>query len=59
MSRKHYIAIARAIRETYDAAEQDNEKDTIRYLVNKMCEVFKTDNPEFSRQRFINAAIGS
>lgn len=59
MTRKHYIAIARDIREVYDTAEQNSEKDAIRFLVYKLCNTFKWDNSNFSRERFINAAIGS
>ena len=58
MSRKHYILLAREIREQYEDSDTEVEKETIRLLVYKLCTVLKTDNRYFDREKFILASIG-
>jgi len=48
MSTKNYVAIAKAI----DAGNFDREA-----LVNRLCVVFKKDNPRFDTKRFKKAAL--
>ena len=53
MSRKHYIQLARAIK---DSTMQDTQpilnKDS---FVNILCDMLYSDNNNFDRQRFIDA----
>jgi hypothetical protein len=51
MTRKHYIKIARIIK---DCTHNNYEFDNIK-LVNELCIMFKEDNSLFDRQRFIEA----
>ncbi len=48
MTRKDYIAIAKAIA----GGNFDREA-----LVNRLCQVFKEDNPRFDAERFKKAAL--
>ena len=51
MTRKDYIKIAKIISDcTYNDYEFDNHK-----LVSELCIMFKEDNNNFDRQRFVNA----
>ena len=56
LSRKHYISIAKIIKdntcEVEDTTWKVLDKDT---LVNKLCQVFASDNTLFSRSRFVEA----
>ena len=45
MTRKHFIAIAQAIRTTSNKNQ----------LVDELCIIFKRDNSLFSKDKFINA----
>ena len=58
MARKHYIKIADAIKEStlYDPNnKKERPKDVdLMSLVDSLCYIFKCDNSNFSRQRFIN-----
>ena len=45
MTRKHFIAIAQAIKTT----------STKKELVNELCIIFKLDNSLFNKDRFIEA----
>jgi hypothetical protein len=54
MTKKDYQAIARAIYETCDSGK-DNR--IIVDLMDKLCLVFKVDNPRFDRSRFKEACL--
>lgn len=70
MSKKDYIAIARAIREEYDIVCNANPttqtqktfafgaENAIENLTFKLASVLELDNPDFDRKKFILAAIG-
>jgi hypothetical protein len=51
VSRKHYIAVARVIRDAKMAA------DDKRRLAESLAAEFKQDNARFSRERFLNACL--
>ena len=55
MTRKHYIAIAKIIKDnTYIV--NGNEKVLDKHeVIKSLCKVLKIDNSLFDRQRFINA----
>jgi hypothetical protein len=52
MSRKHYKAIAEAIREGFNTKELREE------VAKALLEALKSDNSRFDSRRFIKAAIG-
>lgn len=52
MSRKNFEAIAKAIS---DASECDNTEDLLTVLLNDLCRHFRTENPNFDRDRFFTA----
>ena len=52
MTRKHYRAIAQAIKESKTNYSRKLHKDI---LIDELCIIFARDNSLFSRQRFINA----
>lgn len=55
-NRRHYEAIAKVIRET------DTDYACILTVANDLADMFKEDNPNFDRKRFLKAAdieIGS
>ena len=67
MTRKHYVAIARAIAETRhwayvvdnrgcDGGEAPEADDVLDFLVEQIAAALQLDNPRFDRQRFIAAA---
>lgn len=61
ISRKHYVALASVIRDVYGKYPEPNDVETraaIRVIVSEMCRVFKSDNPNFDRERFIRASFG-
>jgi hypothetical protein len=59
MSRKDYVALAAAIRDVWDLApEYPYNHPTLRVVVLNLCDVFKRDNSNFDRERFIKAATG-
>lgn len=63
LSKKHYIAIARAIKESQ--AHSGNQGDdlivqqaTVDRICDALCQEFRRDNPNFDTGRFL-AACGS
>ena len=53
MTRKHYIAISKAIRQSKTSYSRNKiDKDM---LVNELCIIFARDNNLFSRSRFVDA----
>jgi len=58
MTRQHYITIAEAIAIEVDHSVHTHEPtDMLECLVNRLCQVFKEDNPRFDAKRFKAAAI--
>ncbi len=52
MSRKHFIAIAQAIRENiYDKAQR-------QAIASALLPALKASNPDFNATRFLDAAVG-
>jgi hypothetical protein len=52
MSRKHFIAIAQAIRENiHDKAQR-------QAIASALLPALKASNPEFNAMRFLDAAVG-
>lgn len=61
MSRKHYESLATVIRRVYKKFPEPNDVETrvaIRTIVLAMCDLFKSDNPNFDREKFIRACFG-
>lgn len=58
MTKKHFIAIAKIIREQLDDARiyaPASECDAIITTAKNLCNVFADDNPRFDRARFLSA----
>lgn len=58
MTKRDYQAIARAIHETYNRVSEPAEpspEQTVGFVVDALCDVFKADNPRFDRARFVEA----
>jgi hypothetical protein len=53
MTKKHFIAVARAIRE--DLEDCRIAEATARYAANVFATVARHDNPRFNRERFMRA----
>lgn len=58
LSRKHYVLIAEAIRETYDEEDNTHTKATIAIMVSKLAARLNQDNSRFDRTKFVKAALG-
>jgi hypothetical protein len=56
MSRKHYIEVARILREAREAGEIRVE--TLHLLMADFIELFQADNPRFDQDRFERACLG-
>jgi hypothetical protein len=52
MSKKDYIAVAHAFS---DAMEETNDDRALRVVANRLCGVFRRDNPRFDADRFLRA----
>jgi hypothetical protein len=60
MTKKHYIQIARVIRENTRGADQFNGYEgniNVTTLIHGLAECFRQDNPRFDADRFYNACI--
>lgn len=56
MSKKHYNAIAAAIREEIDSSLPRGARDmAAKRIAVRLCETFMADNPRFDRDRFLTA----
>lgn len=58
MSKKHFIAIAKAFKETKEHMAENSILDGDRHLkmlAENLCVTFKQLNPEFRRQTFMDA----
>lgn len=56
MSRKHYEAIAEALREEHQEAIDHGQRFTIALVAVRLADVFE-ENPRFDRARFLAAAL--
>jgi len=54
MSRKDYVAIA-AILHDIDTEYDDGEEAVVRVIARELADYFKSDNPNFDRDRFYEA----
>jgi len=61
MTKKHYIKLAEILSESYkdylnDLRESETNNNIFSFLdmLDKMCEFFATDNPNFNKTTFIN-----
>lgn len=63
MTKKDYIAIARAFNARFDMAQhiQGTANRVTHYeeIATSLADVFAVDNPRFDRQRFLNACRGN
>ncbi len=57
MSKKHYIALATVIRREYDFA-LPSQRSVLVDTTKAIADVLFEDNPNFSRERFLFAALG-
>jgi hypothetical protein len=55
MSKKHFIAIARAILETRETTKDVMAQAALTVAVIKLCTEFKAFNPKFDQDRFFRA----
>lgn len=55
-SMRLYIDVANQIRFIYDNAEE-SDRPLIRHMARNIATSFERDNPNFSRERFLTAAI--
>jgi len=59
LSRKHYKAIAETIKEHYHGNNGPNGTTTEQYVIcniaSDLAHYFATDNPQFNRQKFLDA----
>ena len=53
MTRKDYVKIAKAISNVPNS--DDNERIWNNAVVDELCTIFKEDNPNFDRTRFLTA----
>jgi len=61
MSRKHYKEFAALIKDNLDNYPEDVDADirsAISAIAYDMCRVFKADNYNFDRDKFIDACLG-
>ena len=61
MSRKDYVAIATAVHdqlELFDAPDEEPYRLGIEFVTFRIADVLADDNPNFDRERFLDAAIG-
>lgn len=59
MTRKDYIAFAKAIKNTLDeTGETLDHSPVMQKMVQKTADVFVADNPRFDRPKFIQACGG-
>lgn len=54
MSRKDYVAIAAVIARSMDNPD-DGPLVSVKAITDELCAMFKRDNPNFDRQRFLSA----
>jgi len=56
MTRKDYVRFAGLLNSMHNGFPADMfAVDTKRFLVNNMCDIFETDNPNFDRKKFKEA----
>jgi hypothetical protein len=55
MTRKDYVAIAAAIKETGKYHEHDDAADALAFLARDLAATLAADNPRFDRARFLKA----
>jgi hypothetical protein len=61
MTRKHYVAIAAAFAPAWAQARRDSDGATLAALatvLDKLCQTFLADNPNFDQARFRRAITG-
>lgn len=56
MTRKHYVAIANAVSFCADL-RSDREREAIREVARSLADIFESENPRFSRQKFLDACL--
>lgn len=60
MSRKHYEAVARVLREERENWTEDGQVQlALSYVASQLAGVFAADNQAFDRDRFLEAARAS
>ncbi len=56
MSRKHYVAVAQAVKDVRDIAKDvRNASEALDLLARRLATVFQGDNGMFDRNRFLRA----
>ena len=56
MSRKHYVAVAQAVKDVRDIAKDArNASEALDLLARRLATVFQGDNGMFDRNRFLRA----
>jgi hypothetical protein len=55
LSRKHYVAIAAVLHEVSEREEFTHTETTINEVAERLAVIFKDDNPNFDRNRFLEA----
>lgn len=55
MTKKHFEAVASAIRAEYEDTYGEPAEEAIRSIARKLADVFASENPRFDRARFLAA----
>lgn len=55
MTKKHFIKIAAAFKHRLNDGRMETPEDTLEHLALDLCGVFAEVNPNFDKQRFMNA----
>lgn len=54
-SKKHYIAVAATVAELLSLTVDCDERRGIEFLVVRLAEIYAADNPNFNREKFLEA----
>lgn len=55
MTEKHYILIARAIKNTKESKIAETKNEGLAFLLGQLTEIFKNDDPNFDKNKFLKA----
>ena len=55
MAKKHYIEIARVLKEEYEGTDREHARDAIYRVACALCGLFSQDNPRFDKYKFLVA----
>lgn len=59
MTRRHYNRIASILKAELDCCQGPRERARVHSIIEEMAEYLSEENPNFNRQRFLEAAKGA